>query len=206
MSSALSGFTLSLSLIIAIGPQNAHVLRMGLAGRYTVLTAAACAITDLLLIFVGVLTVGELAKLATWVEQGMIGFAVAFLAWYGYQALQRMLNPVGNGLSTQSAALPVSAKQALATALAFSWLNPHAWLDTAVLIGGASIAHQQPNNYWFGLGAAAGSAAWFVVLAWVATRLAPYLNNPRAWQVIDGLVAITMWGTALWLGASLAGL
>ena len=97
----------------------------------------------------------------------------------------------------------MSRRRAVGMALALSWLNPHAWLDTAVLIGTASLAYSQPDNAVFGLGAAAGSLAWFSSLGLAMWGLGRRLNSPLFWRALDGVVALMMWGTALWLLAGL---
>ncbi len=203
MSLFLSGMALSLSLIVAIGPQNAHVLRMGLLRNHVGITVLACALTDLVLIGLGVAGLAQLGALPAQVHGAMIGAAALFLMHYGATAAGRAWRNQYTGLSAQPAGMPQSRRQALATALAFSWLNPHAWLDTAVLIGAASAAHPQPGNYFFGAGAALGSAIWFVVLGLAAKSLAARLAKPAVWRAIDATVCVTMWGTAVWLMASL---
>ncbi len=141
-----------------------------------------------------------------------------FLAVYGWQAFQRFLRPTALMLdvpsdSDQSGSshhtansrpqpVAVSRRQAVLSAMAFSWLNPHAWLDTAVLIGTASLAYGQGSTV-FGLGAAAGSMLWFLVLGTAAFWLGRRLHSLHIWRALDGAVALMMWGTALWLGFSL---
>jgi L-lysine exporter family protein LysE/ArgO len=195
---ALAGFTLSISLIVAIGPQNAHVLRMGLARRHVFITVAACAITDAILITLGVLGLAKITSLSPYLYKAMLITAVSFLLWYGFLAARRALGANGS-LNTQSVTLPGSPKNALLTALAFSWLNPHAWLDTAVLVGSASLSYSHPINLAFGAGAVLGSFVWFVALAWVATKLAKRLAKPSVWRAIDAMVAVTMAVTAAYL-------
>jgi L-lysine exporter family protein LysE/ArgO len=195
---ALAGFTLSFSLIVAIGPQNAHVLRMGLARRHVFITVAACAVTDAILITIGVLGLASITALSPYLYKAMLVTAIAFLLWYGFLAARRAIVATG-ALTTQSVALPSSAKNALLTALAFSWLNPHAWLDTAVLVGSASLSYSHPSNLAFGAGAILGSFVWFVALAWVATKLAKRLAKPSVWRAIDAVVAVTMAVTAAYL-------
>ncbi len=206
MSAAFSGMLLSLSLIIAIGPQNAHVLRMGLSRSHVWLTVAACAITDVVLIAIGVAGLASLGSLSIATQNVLVGGAVMFLLAYGWSAARRAFangdGPIGasNGISGGTQAKQkMTAWQALGTALAFSWLNPHAWLDTAVLIGGASLAYSAPNNWAFGAGAALGSALWFLALGLGAGLLANKLARPSVWRGIDAMVAITMWSTAAWL-------
>ncbi len=203
MTAAFSGMLLSLSLIIAIGPQNAHVLRMGLLRSHVGLTVAACAVTDLLLIGIGVAGLAQLGKLSNAVQGAMIGGAILFLLHYGWGAARRAWTNQYTGLSAAQQGAPQTRTQALGTALAFSWLNPHAWLDTAVLIGTASLAYQRPDNWMFGAGAAAGSALWFIALGLGAQLLAHKLARPAVWRAIDITVALTMWGTALWLAQGL---
>jgi L-lysine exporter family protein LysE/ArgO len=203
MTAALSGFLLSLSLIMAIGPQNAHVLRMGLLRSHVALTVAACAITDLVLIGFGVAGLAQLGQLSAGVHGAMIGAAILFLLHYGWGAARRAWVNQYQGLSAARQGAPATRTQALGTALAFSWLNPHAWLDTAVLIGTASLAYRQPDNWLFGAGAALGSLVWFVALGLSAQRLAHKLARPTVWRGIDALVALTMWGTAALLAKGL---
>jgi L-lysine exporter family protein LysE/ArgO len=199
MTAAFSGMLLSLSLIIAIGPQNAHVLRMGLLRSHVGLTVAACAVTDLLLIAVGVAGLAQLGTLSAGVHGAMIGAAMLFLLHYGWGAARRAWANQYKGLSAAQQGAPATRTQALGTALAFSWLNPHAWLDTAVLIGTASLSYAQPDNWKFGAGAALGSMLWFVALGLGAQLLAHKLARPAVWRWIDMTVALTMWGTAGWL-------
>lgn len=172
MTAALSGMLLSLSLIIAIGPQNAHVLRMGLLRQHVGLTVAACAITDVILIAVGVAGLAQLGNLSKGLLVAIMGAAILFLLHYGWGAARRAWANQYAGLRALPQGVPATRIRALSTALAFSWLNPHAWLDTAVLIGTASLAYRQPNNWMFGAGAAAGSALmmWGTAL-WLAQGL-----------------------------------
>jgi L-lysine exporter family protein LysE/ArgO len=201
-----AGMVLSLSLIMAIGPQNAHVLRMGLQRQHLWLTVAVCALADMALIGLGVLGLAQLGGLSDKLHGALVGAGILFLAVYGWQAFQRFLHPRTLALTTQAdealKAPVVSRRQALLSALAFSWLNPHAWLDTAVLIGTASLAYGQGSTV-FGLGAAAGSVVWFLALGVAAFWLGRRLNSLHVWRALDGMVALMMWGTAGVLLASL---
>ncbi len=203
-----AGMVLSLSLIMAIGPQNAHVLRMGLQRQHLWLTVAVCALADIVLISLGVLGLAQLGGLSDKLLGALIGAGVLFLGVYGWQAFQRFLKPQAAApLATshaagQQASAPISQRQAILSALAFSWLNPHAWLDTAVLIGTASLAYG-PGSKAFGLGAATGSVVWFLLLGAAAFWLGRRLNSLHIWRVLDGAVALMMWGTAGWLLAGL---
>ncbi len=200
-----AGMVLSISLIMAIGPQNAHVLRMGLQRQHLWLTVAVCAVADIALISLGVLGLAQLGGLSDKLMGALVGAGVLFLSVYGWQAVQRFLHPRAIAIEgdTGVVAEPVTRRQAVFSALAFSWLNPHAWLDTAVLIGTASLAYGHGSTV-FGLGAAAGSVVWFLALGVAAFWLGRRLNSLHVWRALDGLVALMMWGTALWLLSSLA--
>lgn len=211
-----AGMVLSISLIMAIGPQNAHVLRMGLQRQHLWLTVAVCAVADVALIGLGVLGLAQLGGLSDKLHGALVGAGMLFLAVYGWQAFQRFLRPRvltldvpssdTSSASTNTLASPrpqpVTRRQAVLSALAFSWLNPHAWLDTAVLIGTASLAYGQGSTT-FGLGAAAGSMLWFLVLGAAAFWLGRRLHSLHIWRALDGAVALMMWGTAAWLAFSL---
>ncbi len=210
-----AGMALSLSLIMAIGPQNAHVLRMGLQRQHVWLTVAVCIVADVLLIALGVLGLAHLGGLSDKLQGALVGAGVLFLAVYGWEAARRFLRPTpvvaweaqpvqhADG-STATANPPgISRRQAVLSALAFSWLNPHAWLDTAVLIGTASLAYGTPGNTVFGLGAAVGSTVWFLALGVAVFWLGRRLGSATLWRWLDGLVALMMWGTAGFLLSSL---
>ena len=202
-----AGMVLSLSLIMAIGPQNAHVLRMGLQRQHLWLTVAVCVVADMGLIALGVLGLAQLGGLSDKLHGALVGAGILFLMVYGAQALKRFRHPAAlEGLSPEGGArvqAPAMTRlQAVGSALAFSWLNPHAWLDTAVLIGTASLAYGQ-GSHVFGLGAIAGSIVWFSFLGVAAFWLGRRLNSLRVWRTLDGLVALMMWGTAAWLLSSL---
>jgi L-lysine exporter family protein LysE/ArgO len=201
-----AGMVLSLSLIMAIGPQNAHVLRMGLQRQHIGLTVAVCMFSDMLLIGIGVLGLAQLGGLSDKLMGALVGAGALFLCVYGWKAFQRFLHPETPGLadegSGQSRRPSMSRRQAVLAALAFSWLNPHAWLDTAVLIGSASLAYGAAASS-FGIGAATGSVVWFTGLGLAAFWLGRRLNSLHIWRALDGAVALMMWGTAAFLLQSL---
>lgn len=203
-----AGLALSLSLIMALGPQNAHVIRMGLQGQHVGLTVAVCIVSDALLIGLGVLGLAQLGGLSEVVKTLLIGGGIVFLLVYGAQAFGRFRKGTVTTANQAEALEPVrlTRPQATLAALAFAWLNPHAWLDTAVLIGTASLAWGAPGNTLFGLGAATGSLIWFVGLGLCVFYLGQRLRTPTLWRLLDGLVALMMWGTALVLGRGLLGL
>ncbi len=200
-----AGLMLSLSLIMALGPQNAHLLRMGLQRQHVWVTAATCMLSDMLLIGIGVLGLAQIGGMSDKLMGALVGAGALFLTVYGWKALQRFLRPVALAADADVGhgdAKPMSRRQAMLTALAFSWLNPHAWLDTAVLIGSASLAYGAGARV-FGIGAAAGSVVWFTGLGLAAFWLGRRLNSLHVWRALDGLVALMMWGTAGWLLSSL---
>ena len=196
-----AGMVLSMSLIMAIGPQNAHVLRMGLQRQHVWLTVAVCMVSDMFLIGVGVLGLAQLGGVSDKLMGALVGAGSLFLIVYGWKAFQRFLRPQPLELDANTGrpdAPAMSRRQAVFAALAFSWLNPHAWLDTAVLIGTASLAYGAGAGV-FGMGAAAGSVVWFAVLGLAAFWLGRRLNSMLVWRALDGLVALMMWGTAAFL-------
>jgi L-lysine exporter family protein LysE/ArgO len=192
----VSGLLLGASLIVAIGAQNAFVLRQGLLRAHRFPVALFCALSDALLIGVGVaglgITIGQHPQALAVVA--WIGAAV--LVWYGIQALRRAIHPHAMNPDTHGASAPMW--QVLATCAGFTWLNPHVYLDTVLLIG--SLATPWPPHLpraLFGLGAATASFIWFFGLAYGAKLLAPLFRKPLAWRVLDGLIALVMWGIAL---------
>jgi L-lysine exporter family protein LysE/ArgO len=191
-------------LIVAIGPQNAHVLRMGILRRQLLPTVLFCACTDTLLIAAGLLGMGALVRASPLLLRLTAAGGALFLAWYGYTAARRALHPHGMDIERAGAAAPAGAGAAIAAAAAFSLLNPHVYLDTVVLLG--SIGAQQPAaaRPWFGLGAAGASFAWFFSLGYGARHLAPLFARPAAWRALDAAIAATMWAIAasLLLGRS----
>jgi L-lysine exporter family protein LysE/ArgO len=200
-----AGLVLGLSLIMALGPQNAHLLRMGLQRQHVGITAVTCMLSDMLLIGIGVLGLAQIDGMSEKSMGALVGTGALFLTVYGWRAFQRFLRPLALAAGAEAShrgATPMSRRQAMLTALAFSWLNPHAWLDTAVLIGSASLAYGAGAKV-FGIGAAAGSVVWFTGLGLAAFWLGRRLSSLLVWRALDGLVALMMWGTAGWLLGSL---
>lgn len=202
-----AGFLLSLSTIMALGPQNVHVMRMGLRGQHVWLTVALCVLSDALLISLGVLGMGRLLSGAELLQSAFMLLGIAFLIVYGARAFVRFRagRAAGEEALNEVAAGTMTRRQATLAALGFTWLNPHAWLDTIVLIGAASLAWSAPGNIAFGLGAASGSVVWFIALALAVLWIGKRLQSPKMWRALDGLVALMMWGTAAMLAAGLWG-
>lgn len=203
-----AGLLLSLSLIMALGPQNAHVLRMGLRGQHLWLTIGLCILSDVLFIGMSIFGLGQLGGLSDTIRNALVGGGILFLLVYGAQAFARFRSGAAAAMSQANASdeAVMTRRQAILAALAFSWLNPHVWLDTAVLLGTASLAWGQPGNAVFGMGAATGSVIWFTGLGVCLLCLGPRLRQPGVWRALDALVALLMWGTALVLGLGLLGL
>nr|WP_221269775.1 LysE family transporter [Deinococcus budaensis] len=192
----MRGLTLGLSLIVAIGPQNAFVLRQGLTRRHALLAALACSLCDTGLTALGVLGVGALlARSPVLVTLGTL-MGAAFLLWYGWRSFQAARQP--GPLQTEGQVAQTTGT-VIATAAAFSLLNPHALLDTVVLIGGASAGLDERARLAFLGGAVAASWLWFFALALLAGRLAPLMRSARAWRVLDVLIGGVMWSIAVGL-------
>lgn len=189
LTSFLPGFLLSLSLILAIGAQNAFVLRQGLRQSHVFAVCLFCALSDALLIAAGVAGFGAIAEAVPWLETVMRYGGAAFLIWYGFLNARSAWRG-GTALDSDGAAEPKLGR-ILATLAALTWLNPHVYLDTMVLIG--SISAQYEDRVAFGAGAVLASFVFFFSLGYGARFLRPLFQNPRAWQVLDGGIAIVMW-------------
>ena len=185
-----TGFALGATLIVAIGAQNAFVLRQGIRKEHVGAIVAFCALSDLLLIGAGVAGLaGVLGDSPTLVALLTIAGS-AFLIWYGIKALRRAFLP--QSLRAAAGDEPLSLGNAMAQAAGFTLLNPHVYLDTVLLMG--SIGTRQPPDMriWFVGGAACASGMWFTTLGFGARLLAPIFARPRAWQVLDSVVGLTM--------------
>ena len=186
----IQGLALGLGLIVAIGAQNAFVLRQGLRREHVGSVVLFCALADALLIAAGVSGMGKALGQSPGLARALALAGAIFLAIYGGLALRRARSayhlaaaPGGDGLGRAAA---------MAQAAAFTLLNPHVYLDTVLLVG--SIGAQQPAALrgWFIAGASGASLAWFSLLGFGARWLAPWFGRPRAWQVLDGLIGVTM--------------
>jgi L-lysine exporter family protein LysE/ArgO len=193
ISTVLAGFGFSMSLIVAIGAQNAFVLRQGLRKEHVLPIVLVCAGTDALLIVAGIAGVGALIQAAPWVLIVVRWVGVAFLVVYGALAARRALRP--GELEAASGTEPTSLLAALGACLAFTWLNPHVYLDTVVLMGTVGNGYGG-GRWWFAVGAAAASAVWFTALGFGARMLRPVFRSPVAWRVLDVLIALMMFAIA----------
>ncbi len=195
ISAFLKGMGLGGGLIVAIGSQNAYLLRQALKREFVLTCIAICIACDLVLIGAGVAGMGQLIveapALLLWIKIAGAGF----LFWYGLRAARSALNPsvmvAGDGITASN------RRTVIAAMLAFSLLNPHVYLDTVVLLG--SIGGQQPGNgrWYFMLGTMLASIIWFSTLGLGARYLTPVFAKPRAWQILDGIIALVMWALAI---------
>ncbi len=190
------GFLASLTLIVAIGAQNAFVLRQGIRGEHVAAVVAVCTVSDIVLIAAGIAGVGALIAAHPAAIDVVKYGGTAFLIGYGLLAARRAWRPSALRPSEKA---PARLLEVLVTCLALTWLNPHVYLDTVVLLG--TLANEHHGERWlFGIGAVTASAVWFVGLGLGARRLAGLFATPLTWRILDGLIATTMLG----LGVSLA--
>ena len=214
MTHLLAGLLLGFSLIIAIGAQNVFVLRQGIRREHVLLVAGICAVSDAILIVLGVSGIGAATAAMPWLVDVVRWAGAAFLIAYGVRAAARAVHPVGEGLvdpAVPSAAAVRggsgvatltrrdAATQVALTCLALTWLNPHVYLDTVFLLGSVAAAHGD-RRWLFAAGATLASALWFFGLAFGARLLGRWLATARAWRLLDAAIAVVM----LALGASLA--
>ena len=189
----ISGFLISISLILALGPQNVFVLRQGLLRSHVFASCLVCSISDALLIAAGVLGVGlfitQIEGLAIWMSIG----AAIFLIFYGCLRIKSALNPKGLEVDDSESK---DLWPTMLAGLAFTYLNPHVYVDTLLLIGGASSSYTGDDKLMFGIGAATASFVFFFSLGYGAKSLSPVLNNPESWKIIDLLIAGIMFTVA----------
>lgn len=199
MISFFAGLGLGLSLIIAIGAQNAYVLRQGIRRKHVLAVVVICAVSDAVLIFAGVAGLGFLIERMPWLIVIAQWLGAGFLLVYGVGAARRAIGGDDLGLTADS---PKSGRgrTALAsvvfTVLALTWLNPHVYLDTVLMLGSIAATHGE-ERWAFAAGAISASLLWFTALGYGARYLGRWLNTPRAWRILDGAIAVIMIGLAL---------
>lgn len=193
---ALAGLFTGLALIVAIGAQNAFVLRQGLAREHVGTIVAICAVSDLVLILAGTAGMGAVVASHPTALTVLKWVGAAYLAWYGIGSLRRARH--AQALEAQPAR---SRGSIVATALALTWLNPHVYLDTVLMLGNIANQHGPTGRWWFAGGACTGSLLWFSGLGFGARSLAGRLANPRTWQVLDTLIGVVMLALAVMLVA-----
>ena len=196
---ALAGLGFGLSLIVAIGAQNAFVLRQGLRGEHVAAVVALCAGSDIALIAAGVAGAGAVVSAVPWVLTVVRYAGAAFLLGYGLLAARRAVR--GGTLTADTTGRATTLAAAVATAAALTWLNPHVYLDTVLLLGSIAGTHGD-RRWWFAGGAAVASVVWFTALGFGARYLRPVFARPRAWQVLDGVIAVVMTALAVSLVVS----
>lgn len=217
LTSLLAGVGLGLSLIVAIGAQNLFVLRQGIRREHALAVAAVCAASDAVLIAVGISGLGAILHAVPWLIDAVRWAGAVFLVAYAALAARRAIRPSGDALridhdvenaraagsepetgQSERSRQDVRTRLApvLLACLALTWLNPHVYLDTVFLLGSVASTHGDAR-WWFGAGAMLASVAWFFALALGARYLGRALATPRAWRILDGLIAVVMLGIAV---------
>ena len=184
------GLFLSLGLIVAIGAQNAFVLRQGLRREHVGSVVTFCAVADAVLITAGVFGMAQALGDRPMLARALALVGAAFLAVYGWRALKRARQL--SALDVTASGQSLSRWAALAQAAGFTLLNPHVYLDTVLLVGSIGAQQPAPLQGWFAAGASTASLLWFSALGFGARWLAPWFARPRAWQVLDALIGLTM--------------
>ncbi|MHA3684772.1 LysE/ArgO family amino acid transporter [Leucobacter sp. HY1910] len=194
----LIGIGSGLSLIMAIGAQNAFVLRQGIRREHVLPVVLICGLTDAVLETLGVAGIGFVVERAPLVLEIVRWGGVAFLLWYAWTAVRRAMKPEamivdqGGAGASEAAGSSGSLKRVVLACLAITYLNPHVYLDTMVLMGSIGNAQGDPEKWWFALGGALASIVWFFVLGYSARMLTRFFATPRSWQILDGIVAAVM--------------
>jgi L-lysine exporter family protein LysE/ArgO len=200
LDAALSGYVVALSLIAAIGAQNAFVLRQGLRREHVGAVVLVCALSDALLIGAGVAGFGALARHLPWFGPAMLWLGAAFLIVYGALRFRAALRGGAALMPAPGDSVPLG--RVIGLCLLFTWANPHVYLDTVVLIGAISAQHA-PHQLAFGIAAALASLSFFSALGFGARFLAPVFARPRSWVVLEVVIGAVMWAIAaslIWRG------
>lgn len=198
----ISGFFLGASLIIAIGAQNAFILRQGLLRQHVFILCLICALADALLIALGVAGLGTLIQSSPQLITAVTLGGAAFLLAYSFIAFRRSMKPVA--LETAGGG-EASLRTAISICLAFTFLNPHVYLDTVVLLGGLSARYEGQGRLFYAIGAMISSFVWFFALGYGARLLQPVFAKPSAWRVLDVMIGLVMAAIALSLLSRLFG-
>lgn len=195
MIALVPGFLTGLSLIIAIGAQNAFVIKQGLLRQHVLLIVLICAISDAVLIFLGTGGLGALVQSNQGLLEVVRWFGVAYLTWFGIKSAKSAFT---NQSLQASGSSTVSAVKVATTVLALTWLNPHVYLDTVILLG--SVANQFNSDRWyFATGASVASVLWFTAIGFGARAASKYMSRPIFWKVLDSLIALIMFSIAITL-------
>ena len=196
-SAGFEGALISLSLIVAIGAQNAFEIRQGLSDRHVFLVCTICAFSDATLISLGVFGFGEIISNSDNLSELIRWFAISFLIIYSIMRFKAAYD--GNALDIDDGKNFVSAKKTAIITLGFTWLNPHVYLDTTVLLGTASLQFQGDEKIAFAIGAMMSSFLFFYSLGFGARHLAPLLKTEKVWKIIDVVIGIIM----IWIAWSI---
>ncbi len=193
------GLTLGAALILPLGPQNAFVMNQGIRRQYHLMIASLCALSDVLLICGGIFGGSALLMQSPWLLAIVTWGGVAFLLWYGWGALRTAMS---SSVELASAEVMKQGRwKIIATVLAVTWLNPHVYLDTFVVLGSLGGQLADEPKRWFALGTVSASILWFYGLALLAAWLAPRLRTAKAQRIINGVVGVVMWVIALQLAS-----
>ena len=187
----LAGFTTTLTLIVAIGAQNTYVLKQGILGRWVTPIIIFCVLSDVLLIGLGVFGFGSLIHAAPWILEVFRYGGTAFLLWYGLNALWRSRKSEALIIDTADTG-PQTLTKALLIAAAMTYLNPHAYLDTTILLGSLANNYGDPGRWYYYVGCCFGSLTWFLLLGYGSRFLRPIFAKPSAWRVLDIAIGLLM--------------
>jgi L-lysine exporter family protein LysE/ArgO len=190
----LSAAALMGSQIVSIGPQNAFILRQGLARSHILPIIVICIVCDILLVSLGVLGLGRVLNSVPGLITCITLAGAGFIAWMGYRSLVSSLKPRRGDLS---GAVECDRRAAIRTVLAVTLLNPYVWLDTVVIIGGLSAAYGPTGRVSFMIGSLLASALWFCTLGGLSGFLARWFEHPASWRILDGVIACVMFATAI---------
>ena len=187
LDSYVTGVLTGLGLIVAIGAQNAYVLRQGIHRQHVAIVVAICALSDALLIILGVAGVGALIADHPTALNIMKWLGAAYLVWFAITSFRSALKPQALELSG-----PVKRSGVIATTLALTYLNPHVYLDTVLMLGNIANQHGADGRWWFAGGAVTGSIVWFSALGFGARAVAPWMSKPSVWRVLDVIIGCMM--------------
>jgi L-lysine exporter family protein LysE/ArgO len=192
LNASVTGLLTGLSLIVAIGAQNAFVLRQGLRRAHVGAIVAVCILSDIALTLAGVSGIGAVVQHADWALVAVRWLGVAFLTWYGLSSAWRARRPSALTAAPDGTGGRLGLASTLRRITALTWLNPHVYIDTVVLLGSIANSRGPVDRWWFAVGALIASTVWFLGLGFGARFAAPLLTTRRAWQVLDLLIAATM--------------
>ncbi len=194
LNASFAGFALGGGLIVAIGAQNAFVIRQGVLNQHVFWVCLFCAFSDAILIWAGTFGLGILLQQMPLLMPIMTYGGAAFLFWYGIKAFRRALNPQSLNKDAKST---TNLWMALTLCAAFTWLNPHVYLDTVVLVGSIANARPQGEQAAFATGATLASVLWFFAIGYGAKALREPLSKPNVWRAIDVAIAMIMFWLAI---------